>query len=83
MVPHEGPGATLQHDVEALTGIGAISERIAEANDALDVAPIDIVHHDTQGIEIPVDIGDERDLHGVRPPGFELWESCPDSSTKR
>ena len=52
------------HDhVDALAGIGAVADQVAEAVDLGDSLAADVGKHGLEGLEVAVDIADEGSFH--------------------
>lgn len=68
VVAHHGPGAAMHDQVEALAGIGAVTDDIAEANDAFNATRFDVIKDDGERFEIAMDVGN----HGGGTRGADL-----------
>src|SRR5262249_28781724 len=68
VVAQEGDPAALHHPVDTLTGVGPVTDDIAQAIDLGDLLRLDVVEDDLQGFEVPVDVTDQSTTHGKGPP---------------
>ena len=79
--------STPPHAIDALTGIGAVANDVAQAIDLFDRLGIDVFEHGLEGFEVAVDIADEGSTHrghstGLDPSGTSVHDRCSRNRAK-
>jgi hypothetical protein len=67
VVAHQRPLAPLSDDLHAIHRAGAVAQDVAQADDAVHLLRVDVVHHHPQGFEVRVDIADDGGSHREAP----------------
>ena len=63
MVAEQGQRAVPLDEVETLDGIGTVSDHVTEADHPVDVVPSDVLEHGLEGMDVRMDVADERGTH--------------------
>ncbi len=66
MIAGEADGGVLPGELDARVGFGAVADEVAQTPDVVAFGLTDCVEHGLEGMPVAVDVGDDRDAHGVQ-----------------
>ena len=70
VVPLNGDFALIHHLIETLARIGAITDDVPKAENLLEPLFLQVGQHDTERLEIGVNVTDQSTLHAMTPSGL-------------
>src|SRR5262245_2522599 len=61
MIAAHDDRTTLNDQIQALLGAGAVTDHVTEANHFLDAAPVDVAQNGMQRFQVAVNVGNDRE----------------------
>ena len=84
VVAHQRRAAAGRHQIQAFHRIRAIADDVAEADDVLDPAPVDLGEDRAEGFEVAVNVTDDREhIVPVQKTNRESYGWCAEASINR